>query len=116
MNLRATIVRDRRGVLSVAILGALTVGVTSDVARTHTHKSPDGTAVSWYPHECCHDGDCRPVSRIVRAPQGLWVTTVDNQTVLDRSRRPPFAVARYALARVHQPRHRGGARHNPMRV
>ena len=82
MNLRATIVRDRRGVLSVALLGALALGVTSDVARTHTHKSPDGTAVSWYPHECCHDGDCRPVSRIVRAPQGLWMTTVDNQTVL----------------------------------
>ena len=19
------------------------------------------TAHSWYPHECCHDGDCRPV-------------------------------------------------------
>jgi hypothetical protein len=66
----------------VAALGVMLLGVSADAARTHTHENADGSAVSWYPRECCHDGDCRPVSHIVRAPQGLWMTTVDNQTVL----------------------------------
>ena len=49
--------------------------------QAHKHAGPGGT-VSWYPHECCHDGDCRPVVKVVRAPHGLWMTTVDGQTVL----------------------------------
>jgi hypothetical protein len=51
-------------------------------ASPHTHIDPDGTAVGWYPKECCHDGDCRPVARIQPAPHGLWMTTLDGQTVL----------------------------------
>jgi hypothetical protein len=51
-------------------------------ADSHTHVSPDGTTVTWYPKECCHDRDCRPVASIRQASQGLWVTTVDGQTVL----------------------------------
>lgn len=87
MNFLAELVRrsvaliGSRGV-AAAICGALSIAVTADVARPHSHKNADGTVTSWYPHECCHDGDCRPVARLVRAPQGLWLTTVDGYTIL----------------------------------
>lgn len=67
---------------SLAVLGILTLSALSHVAWAHSHKSPDGRTTSWYPHECCHDGDCRPVTSIRPAPHGLWMTTVDGQTVL----------------------------------
>ena len=51
-------------------------------ARPHTHVDPDGQLVSWYPIECCHGHDCRPVATIKSAPHGLWMTTVDGFTVL----------------------------------
>jgi hypothetical protein len=51
-------------------------------ANPHTHVEPDGRAVSWYPKECCHDKDCRPVASIKPAPNGFWMTTVDGLTVL----------------------------------
>lgn len=60
-------------------------------ASPHKHVDPDGGIVAWYPKECCHDHDCRPVATIRRASQGLWMTTVDGQTVLvgvDEQRRP----------------------------
>ena len=72
----------RRAAFGAVLGGLAALSASSHVALTHTPKNADGTTVSWYPHDCCHDGDCRPVSRIVRAPQGLWLTTVDNQTVL----------------------------------
>jgi hypothetical protein len=60
-------------------------------AKSHTHLSPDGTTVSWYPNECCHNRDCRPVASIKPASNGLWMTTTDGRTVLigpNQSRRP----------------------------
>jgi hypothetical protein len=51
-------------------------------AASHTHVSKDGSKTSWYPHECCHDGDCRPVASVTRAKHGFWLTTVDGHTVL----------------------------------
>ena len=51
-------------------------------ATSHTHASPDGTTVSWYPPECCHDRDCRPVVRVQIVTAGMWMTTDDGQTVL----------------------------------
>jgi hypothetical protein len=51
-------------------------------AKAHTHNSEDGTTVSWYPNECCNDGDCRPVAMVQPAGEGLWVTTVDGLTLL----------------------------------
>jgi hypothetical protein len=56
--------------------------LASPQARSHTHVSPNGTTVSWYPMECCHDRDCLPVASIRQTPQGVWMTTVDGQTVL----------------------------------
>jgi hypothetical protein len=60
-------------------------------AKTHTHVDPDGSPVTWYPKECCHDHDCRPVATVRIASQGLWMTTVDGFTVLvgaEEERRP----------------------------
>jgi hypothetical protein len=60
-------------------------------AKSHTHVSPDGTTVTWYPKDCCHDRDCRPVATVRPTAHGLWMTTVDGQTVLveaNQQRRP----------------------------
>jgi hypothetical protein len=60
-------------------------------AKSHTHVAPDGTAISWYPLECCHNKDCRPIASVQPANNGLWMTTVDGFTVLigpNQSRRP----------------------------
>ena len=64
---------------SAAIIAIL---LASPSAKSHTHVDPDGLSVSWYPHECCHDGDCRPVASIKPASNGLWMTTTDGFTVL----------------------------------
>src|SRR5436190_14604091 len=50
-------------------------------AKPHTHVDPDGQQVSWYPRECCHEGDCRPVVSIAPDPSGLWMTLMDGYTV-----------------------------------
>lgn len=68
-------------------------------ALPHTHADANGRPVSWYPHECCHDGDCRPVVNVRRAPHGLWLTTIDGNTVLvgPDDRRLPSADARWHI-------------------
>jgi hypothetical protein len=73
---------------------ALIVGMTlllAPPAVPHTHIDAAGMAVDWYPLECCHNRDCRPVAAIQRANNGLWMTTVDGFTVLigpNQTRRP----------------------------
>ena len=67
------------------------VASLSQDARSHVHVLPDGTTVKWYPQECCHDRDCRPVAVVRAGPEGLWMTTVDGQTILigrNDARRP----------------------------
>jgi hypothetical protein len=49
-------------------------------AVAHEHKSAAGR-VSWYPHECCHDGDCRPVMRVRSLRDGFLMTTEDGMTL-----------------------------------
>jgi hypothetical protein len=56
--------------------------LASSSANSHIHTERDGSTVSWYPQDCCRDGDCRPVAKIWGAPHGLWMETVDGQTVL----------------------------------
>jgi hypothetical protein len=80
--MRATASRRSCRAAAAAIIGTLILGASPHDAYAHSHKNADGTTVSWYPQECCHDGDCRPVVKIVRAPHGLWMTTVDGNTVL----------------------------------
>ena len=63
-------------------MAALVSTVLAVPVRPHTHHDSDGSKVSWYPKECCHEGDCRPVVSIKRASHGFWMTTADGQTVL----------------------------------
>jgi hypothetical protein len=66
------------------IIGLATAGLTALAlpASPHTHLEADGSAISWYPLECCRNGDCRPVASVKPAANGLWMTTVDGATVL----------------------------------
>ena len=57
-------------------------------AKSYTHVSPDGSTTSWYPKECCHDHDCRPVTEIKPASNGLWMTTSDGFTILIGPQQP----------------------------
>jgi hypothetical protein len=72
--------RSRRTetVVMIALCGV----IASTSASGHVHVAPDGTATAWYPRECCHDGDCRPVAQVRSSDQGLWITTEDGITVL----------------------------------
>jgi hypothetical protein len=65
------------------VLAAIAAGCLAVVsaARAHVHRSPDGTAVNWYPGDCCHDGDCHPVSRIRVVSDGFWMTTEEGTTL-----------------------------------
>jgi hypothetical protein len=83
-------VQEGRSSLAL-FLGLVTFVVGINPGWSHTYVGPDGKQVSWYPFECCHDHDCRPVATIKSAPNGLWMTTVDGLTVLvgPRDRRRP---------------------------
>ena len=71
----------RPRLLSVAL--ATMISTTPSIpVRPHTHVEADGGQISWYPKECCNDGDCKPVASIKPAHHGLWMTTVDGYTVL----------------------------------
>ena len=65
-----------------ALATALAATSLVSPAVPHTHVGPGGSRISWYPKECCHEGDCRPIVNISRAPNGLWMTTVGGHTVL----------------------------------
>ena len=72
-------IRSTLAIICVAI--GLPVLLSRSV-ESHVHGEADGTTVSWYPLECCHQGDCRPVVRVHRGAEGLWMTTSDGLTVL----------------------------------
>jgi hypothetical protein len=64
---------------------------TSMSATAHIHRGSDGSVENWYPSECCHNGDCHPVSRIQDRPDGFLMTTDDGTTLwvgFQRARRP----------------------------
>jgi hypothetical protein len=80
-------------------LATLLVLLPAIPAEAHEHVNADGSRVSWYPKECCNDGDCRPVATVKKAPHGLWLTTVDGQTVLigPRDQRRPSGDFRWHI-------------------
>ena len=82
----------KTGLIFAFLVCVLTaVAGLSHLAMSHVHVDSDGATVSWYPTECCHDRDCQPVASIRETPVGLWITTVDGQTLLvdrDEERRP----------------------------
>lgn len=63
---------------------AIAVAVTSAPDRSipHVHHDADGTTVDWYPKDCCSEGDCRPAKEVRRDARGIWLTTIDDDTVL----------------------------------
>jgi hypothetical protein len=72
--------------LARLVFATLLVLMTASVAAVspafaHVHHSPDGSTVSWYPRDCCSDGDCHPVSRISAWSDGLLMTTEDGTTL-----------------------------------
>jgi hypothetical protein len=78
------------GILLGSILGLclFMALLTAHQAQSHVHVEPDGSTVSWYPKECCHDEDCQPVATVRVSPQGLWMTTIRGQTILVGSDEP----------------------------
>jgi hypothetical protein len=84
--------RPYRSIFAIVLVSTLTarIAIVSS-ARAHIHHSPDGSSVSWYPGDCCHDRDCHPVSRIRSVPEGFLMTTEDGTTLFvhaSRWRRP----------------------------
>lgn len=55
-------------ILALARVGAsalLVCGLASvNPVASHVHTDADGRTVDWYPPDCCHDRDCRPVTRV----------------------------------------------------
>src|ERR1044072_9065335 len=81
--------RPVRSLLVTALLSIMTACFAA--ARAHVHHGADGTSVDWYPQDCCHDRDCRPVSRIRTLSDGFLMTTEDGTTLFvnaTRWRRP----------------------------
>lgn len=79
-----------RGGLRAGAFAAFAVAA-GHPATAHVHVGPEGTTTSWYPHDCCHDGDCHPVSELKAFGDGLVMTTDDGTTLfvpLRSARRP----------------------------
>lgn len=75
-------IKSLRRCLKIVLAIMCLVFFSAFPAAPHTHTDADGTTVDWYPVECCHNKDCRPVASIQPAYNGLWMTTVDGFTVL----------------------------------
>jgi hypothetical protein len=74
-----------------ALIGMSLALIASIPGKAHTHIDPDGSAISWYPIECCDNGDCRPVASIEPTSKGLLMTTVDGYRLIvgeTQTRRP----------------------------
>ncbi|HWL20763.1 MAG TPA: hypothetical protein VNS33_13910 [Bradyrhizobium sp.] len=81
-----------RAALAALLMPLMVAGIAPlSPAGAHVHHSADGSAISWYPRDCCHDGDCHPVLRVQSASGGLLMTTEDGVTLFVNaatSRRP----------------------------
>lgn len=52
-----------------------------DPAASHIHIDADARTADWYPPDCCHDKDCRPVTSVEEKRNMLWMTTTDGFTI-----------------------------------
>jgi hypothetical protein len=87
-NIRPLPPSSRRGkwvALRAMLAACIAVAIP---ARAHIHHSQDGTSVSWYPLDCCHDGDCHPVAQIKPLVDGFVMTTEDGATLFVPLRKP----------------------------
>jgi len=89
---RWLIVNPPRTILATLAVPIVTAYIAAaSPADAHVHHSTDGTSVSWYPMDCCHDGDCHPVLRVRAWADGLLMTTDDGATLFvnpSKARRP----------------------------
>ena len=67
--------------LAIALIGWI---VCPSVSAAHVHIG-DGYTVDWYPVECCHNRDCRPVHRVEVVANGLILTTEEGARILVES-------------------------------
>jgi hypothetical protein len=73
------------------LIGATVCIIAAIPASAHVHHGRDGTKVDWYPYDCCHDGDCHPVSRLKSLADGFVMTTDNGATLFvpaRKARRP----------------------------
>jgi hypothetical protein len=74
--------------LGAALAGLSLASVAAiSFASAHVHHGADGSSVSWYPRDCCHDGDCHPVSHLQTLPNGFLMTTEDGTTLFVTSQK-----------------------------
>jgi hypothetical protein len=57
-------------------------------ALAHIHHGSNGENVSWYPADCCQNGDCQPVTRVRRSQGGLLLTGENGLTLFFSSQKP----------------------------
>ena len=76
--------RTRRRVFAAAIA----IGFSVQLSFAHVHHDPDGEIVSWYPKDCCGNGDCKPVTAVQRVGAGIWLKTADGTAMFVGSQEP----------------------------
>ena len=64
---------------TAALISALVIACAVSWAHSHVDER---NKVTWYPIECCHDGDCRPAEQLKHAAGGEWFRTIDGVTIL----------------------------------
>ena len=70
------------------ILGLFAIVISAQLSLAHVHHDPDGKTVTWYPKDCCGDGDCKPVTEVQRVGAGIWLKTADGTTMFVDSKEP----------------------------
>lgn len=69
--------------LAIVLIGWI---IRPSIGGAHVHIA-DGYTVDWYPEECCHNRDCRPVHRVEVVTNGLVLTTDSGNRILVESHR-----------------------------
>jgi hypothetical protein len=74
------------------VIGMYAVGIATGIYASsldaHVHHDADGRAVTWYPSDCCGQGDCKPVTEVQRVGAGFWLKTADGIEMFIASAEP----------------------------
>jgi hypothetical protein len=66
----------------------IAIWLLAPISLAHVHYDPDGQAVTWYPKDCCGNGDCKPVTEVQRVGAGIWLKAADGTTMFVGSQEP----------------------------
>jgi hypothetical protein len=90
--------QPRALVAAISLMAIAALASWMPTAKGHTHRDSQGS-ITWYPRECCHEGDCRPVAEITPGDHGMWIKTVDGYTAFVHSsqERRPSADTRWHI-------------------